>query len=84
MEWRLPRSIVTNQKQTNTNINRHLRLSLFSRLDVKSSVQKQRLLHEPSLVQPPDEHVLSPLDAMQTELPQVERGQDKPEPPRHG
>jgi len=61
----------------------HLLLPV-SRLDVESGVEEEGLLNKGSLVQPPYKQVLGPLDTMHGEVPQMEGGQHKTEPPGDG
>lgn len=49
----------------------HLLFYPFFGLDIKSDVEEQGLLDKGSFIQPPDEQILSPLDAVHFELPEM-------------
>lgn len=49
----------------------HLLFHPFFGLDVKSDVEEEGLLDKGSLIQPPDEQVLSPLYSVHIELPEM-------------
>lgn len=49
----------------------HLLFHPFFGLDVKSDVEEKGLLDKGSLIQPPDEQVLSPLYSVHIELPEM-------------
>lgn len=52
-------------------------------LNVKSGVEEKGLFDKSSFIEPPDEQVLGPLNAIQVEVPQMDGGQHKTEPPSH-